>query len=368
MSPTVMSLIVPAHSRVKRDVNLDLGSHVSAAAELTSDQPVVAERLVHHHTDVAVDSGAAEASRAWYFANGNTSHGYREYIAVQNPASQTVEAAFNFMPAHGRPFTLFKKLGPQSRLTVKVNTYVPNDSVATEVTAPRPIVANRTDYIQHGMSSKTGTTTTGRAWYFAAGPNGADAVNWIAVLNPGSTPVDVEETAYGVDGVQLGSAEQRVPAFAHTSLLVNRMAGQADVSMVVTASGPVVAEQATYVGPHHDAMTDTYGVPDPGTQQVFAVMGGRTSLGEKDILDVFNPAGDQVPMLVQITGSDGATTQQSYVVPPHSRISIDAGAAAGDVQFGAILLSAGPLVALNSFATDHGLARDTSVGPSFPGG
>jgi hypothetical protein len=357
-----VSVTVPAHSRTTRDVNADLGSHVSAAASVTSDQPIAAERLVRHQTDIAIDGGAPRPSSSWYFAAGNTSHGYREYVSVLNPGSSGQDVAFNFMPAHNRPFTLFKSIGPDSRLTLNVNLYVPNDAVSVQVTSSRPIVAGRTIFIQRGMSSNTGATASAKTWYFAAGPRQPQAVNWVSVLNPGDSPTPVTLRAYGLHGALIRTINRRIQPLSQIALNVGRLAQHPDVSLVVTAARPVVAEQSSYVGSRHDAMSEVFGLTAAVVADEFAAMGTRTALGESDALDVFNTSATPSWVVLQVMTASGAATQQTYVVPPRARAIIDLGEATPNVQLGAVLVSTQPVVVMNRYITDHGTAGDTSIG------
>jgi hypothetical protein len=361
-----LSFTVPAHTRVTRDVDADLGSRVSAAAVLTATQPVVAERLVRHGTDIAVDSGTPSPGSHWYFAAGNTSHGYREYLAVENPGTRAVQVSFLFMPAHGHPFTLIKSVGASSRLTVKVNLYVPNDAVAVQVSAPRPVAVNRTLFIRSGMSSKTGVAAPARSWYFASGPRRDHAVNWISVSNPGATPAVVTLRAYGVHGALLASVTRSIEPYLPVSFSMNRIAQHADVSVVVTSSVPVVAEQSTYLGPAHQATTAAFGMTVPTRAVQFAAMGARGSLGESDTLDVFNPSNSPAALVLRLITSSGTATQQTYLVGPRGREAIDVESVAGDTQLGASLVSSVPVVVVNRYSTDRGIGGDTSTGVQPP--
>lgn len=357
-----VALTVPPHTRVTEDVNADLGPHVSAAAVVTADQPVAAERLVRHLSDIAVDPGSPKPAAHWYFAAGNTSHGYREYVSAENPNKQAVEVAFNFMPAHNRPFTLFKTVGASSRLTINVNLYVQNDAVSVEVSAARAIVASRTTFIKSGMSSKTGVSAPSKAWYFAAGPRQTGAVNWISVLNPQQSAAMVDLAAYGIHGGLLTSIHRRIGPGADASFLMNQLAQHADVSVTVMSTLPVVAEQATYAGAAHHATTADFGAAGPAKSAEFAAMGTRPELGESDSIDVFNPAESPAAIVVEYLTAAGTTFQQSLFVGPRSREIINVGLSAGNVQLGATLISSLPVVVLNRYSADGGTAADTSIG------
>jgi hypothetical protein len=357
-----VSFTIPAHIRMTRDVNADLGPHISAAAMVSADQPVVAERLVRHQSDIAIDPGASRPETHWYFAAGNTSHGYREYLSAENPSRQAVEVAFDFMPAHNRPFTLFKTVGASSRLTINVNLYVQNDAVSVEVSAPRAIVAARTMFIRGGTSSKTGVSAPSKTWYFAGGPRQAHAVNWISILNPGESAATVGLVAYGLHGGLLASVHRRIGPGTDVSFLMNRLAQHADVTVTIVSTQPVVAEQATYAGAAHHASTASFGSTAPTQYVEFAAMGTRSALGEADSIDVFNPATAPAAAVVEYETAAGATFQQSLFIGPRSREIISVGPSVGAVQLGASLASSLPVVVSNRYTTDGGTAGDISTG------
>ncbi|PZS09239.1 MAG: hypothetical protein DLM70_01825, partial [Chloroflexi bacterium] len=183
----VKTLVMNPHSRFTEDVNRDVGPGVSASAVIATDVPISAERMVQHGTEGALDPGATSPSTRWYFANGNTTHGYREFIAVQNPNGGPVQIAVLFQPTHSHPITIYRRVPAQSRTTVKVSSYV-HDAVGVVITSNGPIVANRTIYIHHGLASKTGVTAGQYHWYFASGPKRGSSRHWIGVINTSGHP------------------------------------------------------------------------------------------------------------------------------------------------------------------------------------
>ena len=149
-------------------------------------------------------SGLAYPSTIWYFANGNTSGQYREYLALQNPNNGPVQAVIHLFPTHHRAMTLYRTLPATSRITVKVNNFV-RDAVGVTITSNGPIVANRTVKIRHGIDSKNGVTAPQRTWYFAAGPRDANSRHWIGIVNPTGRRSYVTVRAYGELGRNLGT-------------------------------------------------------------------------------------------------------------------------------------------------------------------
>jgi len=361
-APQVKTIGVNAHSRFTEDVNADLGFHVSAGAVVAADVPIVAERVVYHGSDGAVVPGAISPSTTWYFANGNTSHGYREFLAIENPNRGQVQVAVAFFSTHHRAFTIYRTMAPTSRTTVKVNSFVHKDAVGVRISSNGPVVVNRTIFIHHGMTSKIGVRSPHRTWYFAAGPRNGRARNWIAVTNPFNRSSYVTVHAYGPFGRELGTARGWLRPYARVGYLMNRIAHQPDAAVVLTASSQVVAEQTTYVGRMNDASTDTFGVPVAAKSWAFAAVNTSSSGGQGDVLTLFNPSLVPVPIVVQFMTASGATAQRTYVVGPLNHQRIDVSSVEPNSQLGIVAASNDPFVAMNRGFFDNGLGSMTSTG------
>lgn len=356
------TITINPHSRYTENVNADVGFHVSTAAAVAADVPIAAERYVYHGSDGAVVPGVEAAATSWYFANGNTGKGYREYIAIQNPNTSPTRVAVHFLPTHHRAFTIFRNLAPTSRTTVKVNSYVRKDAVGVTVTSPQPIVANRTIYNKHGITSKIGAPMPQRTWYFAAGPHNQVAHNWIGAINPSGTSVHITLHAYGPLGVERGTVSAQLRPYARVGYLMNKIAHTADVAVVMQSSGPIVAEQTTYADRMHDVSTDTFGVAAPAKTWMFAAANTSTAGGATDILDLFNPNMTSIPIVVQFMSASGTVSERKFVVGPLYHQYVDVGSVLPNAQLGIVAASDYPFVALNRARFNFGRGGDTSTG------
>lgn len=355
---------VNGRSRLTEDVNADLGARVSAAAVVAADVPVVAERFVTHYSSLTGGAGVTSPARTWYFANGNTSGRYREYIAIQNPNTTVTRVAIHLLPTHRRAMTVYRTLRPTSRTTIKVNAYV-RDAVGVRVSADAPVVANRTVYIRQGMTSKPGVSAPQRSWYFAAGPPTASARNWIGAINPSGAWNTVTLRAFDRYGRRVARVHARLRPGARVGYLLNRIARRSDVSVVLSAARPIVAEQMTYRGRYHLASTDTFGATTPGTSWAFAAVTTLNSTQARDVLDVFNPSGSPAPVVVQFMNASGATVQRTYVVGPMARRTIYVGSVVPNAQLGLVVTSTTPLVVMNRQTVNGGRGAMTGHGISL---
>ncbi len=358
----VRSLAVNPHSRLTENVNTDLGSKISAAAVVGADAPIEVERVVYHGTDGDVVPAARAPATTWYFASGNTAPHYREYIALQNPGRTAVQVAIRFLPAHNSPFTIYRTVAPTSRLTVKVNTFVPHDAVGAVLSGNGPFVANRTMFVYAGMTSTDGVVTPQRDWYFASGPEDAAARHWIGLINQGVRRSYVTVHAYGPLGTELGTASGWVRPGARVGYLLNRIAGRADVAVLVTGSEPVVAEQSTYVGARHESSTDTFGTSLPQKSWSFPTANTSTAAGEGDILELFNPNLVPIPVAVDFITTNGATTVRTFIVGPLNHQHIDVAAILPNAQLGLVAASNYPFAALNRGSFNSGAGGFTDSG------
>jgi hypothetical protein len=356
------SITINPHTRMTEDVNADVGVHVSAGAAVAADVPIVAERVVYHGSDGSVVPGVSAPSKVWYFANGNTSHHYREYVAVQNPNSQPIQIQVHFLPTHHAQFTITRTMPATSRTTIKVSTYVPKDAVGVIVTSSAPIVANRSIFIRHGMTSKIGVAAPGHHWYFAAGPGNNAARNWIGAINPFNRWSYLTLHAYNGSGQEVGTIKQWLRPFARVGYLMNKQAHAANVAVAISASAGIIAEQTTYAGGMHDASTDTLGIPTPAKSFAFAF--ANTGGGQGDRLSLFNPNLTSIPVVVQFMTSGGQVSSRTYVVSPLAHLAVDVGSVAPNAQLGLVAASNDPFVALNRAWYGNGSGAMTSTGIS----
>jgi hypothetical protein len=357
--PKSKTIYINPHSRFTEDVNADLGVHVSASAAIAADVPIAATRMDYHGAAMAVDPGVRTTSTVWYFANGNTSHGYREYVAVGNSNASTVQVAVHVQPTHHQPFTIYRNVGPHARTTFKVNSFV-KDAVGIRVTANGPIVANRTDYIHQGFMSKTGVNRPQRNWYFAAGPRNAAARNWIAVTNTSPYRTFVTLRAYGPAGRQVGIKQAWLRPQGRAGYLTNRLFHQTNVSVVISSSRPVVAEQMTYAGRMHHVSSDVFGISSPSTSWAFPAT--NTTAGSTDALDLFNPNVMPIPVVVQFYTASGQVTNRTYVVNPFSQAHIDVNSVEPNAQLGLVATSNYRFVAMNRSIVNNGIGGDVTQG------
>lgn len=356
------SLTIRPQSRYTENVSVDLGTNVSASAVVSADVPISAARMVTFGTDGALDPGTVSPATQWYFANGNTSHGYREYIAIENPNTQPVQVSVRFLPTHHSPVTITRRMPPTSRTTFQVSTYVPRDAVGVLVSAPLPVVANRTIYQATGMTSQTGVSAMHTTWYFGSGPSESLAHNWLAVINPANQSAALTVHIYSQYGAPLMTLTRTLQPYARVGYLMNRLVHRSDVSAVVTAALPVVAEQQTYVQSAKRALTDLFGVTSPATSWQYP--GAATGPGQSDTLTLFNPSTAPITVQVQFFTTTGLVATHSYGVPGMSQVHVSVGSVVPNGDVGLKATSTAPFLGVNRHWFSNGYGATTTTGSS----
>jgi len=149
---------VEGHSRKTIDVVAIVGRGRDVSMQVTSDQPVVAERPMYFDyvglTGGHDVIGATCSSPNWYFAEGATQNGFQEWLSVQNPGNKTATVNITYMLGKGAPVTQSVTVNPHARATIDVNGAVGwGKDVSARVTTTGSVIVERPMYFnQHGWT------------------------------------------------------------------------------------------------------------------------------------------------------------------------------------------------------------------------
>ncbi len=147
--------LVPPFCRRTVDVNLRAGRDLQLSIAVTGERPLVAERPVYHRYQGwceggDVGAGVTAPSRHWYFAEGYTGEGFEEWLCLQNPGEQAVEAEIGMHHESGEVLYEKVRLDPHSRTTVFINSMTPyQEGLAVSVHAGGDIVVERPLYFRY---------------------------------------------------------------------------------------------------------------------------------------------------------------------------------------------------------------------------
>ncbi len=147
--------LIPPFSRRTVDVNLRAGRDLQLSMAVRGEKPLVAERPLYHRYQRwceggDVGKGVTTPARHWYFAEGYTGEGFEEWLCLQNPGEQSVEAEIRLHHESGEVLSEKRELKPHSRTTVFINSMTPyQEGLAVSVHADGDIVAERPLYFRY---------------------------------------------------------------------------------------------------------------------------------------------------------------------------------------------------------------------------
>lgn len=146
----------------------------SVSAEVTSDNPIVADRLMYFHFSSAHISGGTDvvgtpaANSIYAFAEGYTANTFTEFLTLQNPTSNAETVAVTLFTQHGLVFQQQVVVGAHTRSTLNINDLL------------NPMGADSVSMVVQVIGSN-GTIVAERPMYFIfAGnePGGTDVIGY----------------------------------------------------------------------------------------------------------------------------------------------------------------------------------------------
>ena len=334
------TVAVPAHSRLTVDVNTFVGAGQDVSARVSSDQLIVAERPMYFDYkgwkggDDAI--GSINTGQIWYFAEGTTRGGFQEWLTLQNPSTYNTTVEITYMLGDGSTRTQQVPVAARTRATVDVNAFIgPEQDVSMKVEGREAgIVAERPMYFDyHGYAAGGHNVVGGRSrasrWYFAEGTTRSGFDTYLCLQNPNAVAGSAAIKYILGDG-SVKTQSIALPATSRQTVRVNDIIGaDKDVSIVVDASMPILAERPMYFDYHgfapggHNAM----GAGAPKNSWFFAE--GTTRTGFEEWLSLENPGIANANVTLRYMLGDGSIVIQNGVVPAHTRVTVDVNTAVG---------------------------------------
>lgn len=271
--------------------------------------------------------GWSVPSNTVYFAEGTTRNGFEEYLILRNPGrlTDTVNIIYSFTDSDPRYQQLVLRGGAGA--AILVNDYVgPDRDVSIQVLSENGIIAEREIYFNYkgvwtGGHATDGASAPSRNWYFAEGTTRGGFQEWLCLLNPNTGDVDVT-VRYLMDNGENWAELISVPAQGRRTIDVcNRVGVGRDLSIVVEADSPVVAERPIYFdynGKWRGGHTVT-GATGLGVEFNFAE--GTTRAGFEEYICILNPGEDAVAT-VEYMFVDGEVLTREYWLRGGSRSTI----------------------------------------------
>jgi len=147
------NLTVGANTRETVDVNAVVGSGKEVSVKMSSDQPIIAERPMYFDLFGATGGhdvvGATNPYSIWYFAEGYTGPGFRQWFCLQNPNSTPANVAIVYLSRNGWIDIQNVTIGANTRETIDAREFVGcNEEISAIVMSDedKPIIAERPMY------------------------------------------------------------------------------------------------------------------------------------------------------------------------------------------------------------------------------
>lgn len=382
-TPMVVTRSISATSVLREVVNGDVGNDKQVAAVVTAPRQVFVSRTISRvsahgaRLDGSATLPVGAPAKSWGFPEGFTGVTFQEYLTILNPNGAPATVSVLLAPqaassAGAKRFSV--TVPPYSRSTENIralNQGGSASSVGMLISSDQPIVAERVLYFGDGSGSGKFGSTVSRGisagatrLYIAYGNSGGSAGGnpqgnqaFITLLNPASSgAVQVTASFYNATGHRIGTSQAvTVGAGTRQTIIANNVLGRAAVSpfsVVLSATGPVMAESAQYfygspnTGPHPGV--DFEALAQGGVTLYLSDLATKlpdgTSVSRYAFL--YNPGSASILVTATYFGGNGATTRKSYSVPPGgvTRVSVnqDAGSSIPAGPLGAEFVLASP--------------------------
>ncbi len=272
--------------------------------------------------------GATAPANTWYLPEGSSDWGFESWVLVQNPGDEAAAVTLVYMIQGAQPVEVEKAVPAYSRMNFSMAEDIGTADASMMVSSSVPVVAERSMY-RNGRREghcSIGATTPAETFYLAEGTTAWGFTTYLLLQNPGNTAADVAITYMTPAGPKV-HPPFTLPPQSRWTIRLNDVPDIADtdVSTMVQASAPIVAERAMYWGegtPLGEACHASIGIDSP--HGIFYLPDGQTSEGRETYTLVQNPNDTPVQVVVSYLQANGAG-QSSFVmdVPALSRLTFN---------------------------------------------
>ena len=262
-----------------------------------------------------------QPQQTWYLAEGSTAYGFDSYIMIQNttPNDATVQITYN--TSFGRiPRPGLVGVPASARVTLHVNSELPNMDFSTTLAASQPVVVERSMYWNNRIegTESIGTTAPNKNWYLSEGYTDQGFQTYVLVQNPQTASTTVNITYMSSKGV-VKKQPFTVGAGQRYTVDVNKDVPGAEVSTQVTADQDVVCERSMYWDNKrggHDSIGVTQG------SKSWYLAEGSTRWGYNTYVLIQNPTSNWANIDVSYDTAGGPQVKPRFMMPPQSRKTI----------------------------------------------
>ena len=278
--------------------------------------------------------GVTAPSTNWYLPEGSSNWGFQTWLLIQNPNEVEASCDVTYMIEGVGPKVINHIVPAQSRATYNMEEEVGGADASIQVASNIGVIPERAMYTfwpegesyenprREGHDS-VGVTRAAREFYLAEGTTAWGFTTYVLVENPNDTEVDVTMTYMTNEG-PVADAPFKMPAKSRKTVRVNDAHPDMDLSTLVRATKPIVAErsmywaapdvngQATHDSIGTDAAHATWFLPDGGTSP--------DDGGLETFTLVQNPNKSDVEVRISYLGNGGTENVVfTDVIPGNSR-------------------------------------------------
>jgi hypothetical protein len=367
-APVAVTRTVSPTTVLRELVNSDVGADKLVAAVVTSPQRVFVTRMMSRvapdgsRLDGSATLPVSAPSRSWGFPEGYTGVSFQEYLTILNPSSTQANVTITLAPqassATGAK-TLNLMVPALSRATANIrslNLDNPAKSIGMLISSDVPIVPERVLYFGDGSGSgkfgstvSSGMASTATQLHVAYGSSNGSVPtasggftqvgnqDFITLLNPASSgSVQVTATFFDQSGRTINQSQAvTVAAGTRQTIIANNVLGSSTVSpysVVLRASGPIMAESAQYYGgspnsgrhPGVDYPALAQGSSDVFLSDLASLLTDNVTAVNNTVF-IHNPGGAGLQVTGTYFGGNGKTAQSTYTVPAGGIATIDPG-------------------------------------------
>jgi subtilisin-like proprotein convertase family protein len=337
-TPIPYALTAPANAPRQLHVNdLVPGDGVSTIVHSTDAIPLAVERTMSWDKTGYGGSGgtAIQPHTQWLFAEG--SQGYFDtFILLANDGDADANATVRFLIQGGSPVDVPTLVPAHKRVTLFAGDVpaVRNTSFGMDISADRPITAERSMYFPHdgprtweGGHEAAGANATSTHWFLAEGATGPFFECFILLSNPNSTIAHASLTYLLPDGTTVPQSID-VPGGGRQTInveTVNPRLANVAVSTTITADIGIIVERSMYwpdISIGWREAHNSVGVTDPALR--WAVSDGRNggARASQTYMLLANPNSTPAEVLVRFLKAGATPVTKNYTLLPTSRLNI----------------------------------------------
>jgi Right handed beta helix region len=302
---------------------------VSSAVEQQMRADAQQALVVRHSANVAI---GANPTPAQYLAEGATGSFFETRMALFNPSPTAVAVVHvTFQTEAGASVPHVVTVPPYGRRTIDVASIpaLASASFSTRIEPSTRLIVDRTmtwDHAGYGSHAETAVPSPATTWYLAEGSTSADFALYYLLQNPNPFAVSAVVRYLRPFGQPPIEKSYSLAASSRTTIPVDNQGPElasTDVSAVITAGAPIIAERAMYKSSSaqiYAAGHESAGVTAPATRW-FLAEGATGGFFDLFIL-LANPTATPAEVRVDYLLSAGGTHTRTYLVPANGRFTI----------------------------------------------